>query len=83
MRLKNENFYGKHPSVNSEQATNGLESTALVVAYKKTQEQLNRHLADVVIHCKNKMVRDVVLKVMDLQKIEQRLRERCSKPSVL
>ena len=55
--------------------TGGVESTALVFAYKKTQEQLNRHLAEVVIHCKKRMVRDVIVKVMDLQKIEQRLNE--------
>lgn len=69
-KLKKENFYGRHKSIQQEKMTGGVESTALVFAYKKTQEQLNRHLAEVVINCKKRMVRDVIVKVMDLQKIE-------------
>ena len=38
MKLKKENFYGRHKSIRSEKVTGGVESTALVFAYKKTQE---------------------------------------------
>ena len=63
-RLKKQNFN-----------TPVLESRDLYFAYKKIREQLDRHLANVVLFCKKRMVRDVITCAMDLQKVEQRLKE--------
>ena len=63
-RLKKENFN-----------TAVLESRDLYFAYKKIREQLDRHLANVVLFCKKRMVRDVITCAMDLSKVEQRLKE--------
>lgn len=52
-----------------------LESRDLIFAYKKIREDLDRHLANVVLFCKKRMVRDVITFAIDLSKIEQRLKE--------
>ena len=52
-----------------------MESRDLIFAYKKIREHLDRHLANVVLFCKKRMVRDVITFAMDLSKIEQRLKE--------
>jgi hypothetical protein len=52
-----------------------LDSRDLIFAYKKIREHLDRHLANVVLFCKKRMVRDVITFAMDLSKIEQRLKE--------
>ena len=63
-RLKKENY---------NQAV--LESRDLYFAYRKIREQLDRHLANVVLFCKKRMVRDVIYFEIELQKVEQRLKE--------
>ena len=47
-----------------------LESRDLYFAYRKIREQLDRHLANVVLFCKKRMVRDVIYFEIDLQKVE-------------
>ena len=48
-KLKKQNF---NPPI--------LESRDLYFAYKKIREQLDRNLANVVLFCKKRMVRDVI-----------------------
>ena len=47
-----------------------LESRDLYFAYRKIREQLDKHLANVVLFCKKRMVRDVIYFEIDLQKVE-------------
>jgi len=47
-----------------------LESRDLIFAYKKVRDLLDRHLANVVLFCKKRMVRDVITFSIDLAKIE-------------
>ena len=53
----------------------GIDSRDLIFIYQKIREQLDRHLANVVLFCKKRMVRDVITFTIDLQKIELRLKE--------
>ena len=62
--LKNENF--NKPK---------LEPRELVFIYKNIKTTLDRHLANVVLFCKKRMVRDVINFMIDLAKVEQRLKE--------
>ena len=47
-----------------------FDSRDLIFAYKKIRETLDRHLANVVLFCKKRMVRDVITFGIDLSKIE-------------
>lgn len=52
-----------------------LEPRELVFIYKNIKTTLDRHLANVVLFCKKRMVRDVINFMIDLAKVEQRLKE--------
>ena len=47
-----------------------LESRDLYFAYRKIREHLDRHLANVVLFCKKRMVRDVIYFEIDLSKVD-------------
>lgn len=51
-----------------------LESRDLYFAYRKIRDHLDRHLANVVLFCKKRMVRDVIYFEIDLSKVDQRLK---------
>ena len=52
-----------------------LEARDLVFAYKKIRDFLDGKLSSVVLFCKKRMVRDVVMFEIDLAKVEMRLKE--------
>jgi hypothetical protein len=52
-----------------------FDSRDIIMAYRKIRAELDKHLANVVLFCKRKMVRDVIVYTVDLNQQEQMVKE--------